>query len=102
MEERGEGIERERGGQRKGRRGKEVMEGWKDERKRLSESGCWYGRWSRYEALNTYFDGDVVFANISHLDELVDAVDGQIALHICIQVPGGGHTDGMQAHHLKI
>ena len=51
---------------------------------------------------NTYFDGDVVFAKVSHLDELVDAVDGQIALHICIQVPGGGHTDGMRAHHLKI
>ena len=55
-----------------------------------------------HDTVNTYFDGDIVFAEVSHLDELVDAVDGQIALHICIQVPGGGHTDCMRAHHLKI
>ena len=55
-----------------------------------------------HEALDTYYDGDVVFAEVSHLDELVYAVDGQIAFHICIQVPGGGHIDCMRAHHLKI
>jgi len=47
-----------------------------------------------------YLDGDVVLAEVLHFDELVDAVDGQVPLHVPAQTPSGGHAHRVGAHHL--
>ena len=48
-----------------------------------------------------HLDGDAVLAEVSHLDELMNAVDREVAFDLCTQVGSGRDAHCMGTHHLE-
>lgn len=49
-----------------------------------------------------YLDGDVVFPEVPHLDELVDAVHREVTFDLCTQLGSGRNADGVGTDYLQI